>query len=436
MPADTDAEVAIVMMDDREPDLAKWLERHERNVFSLEEQAQLVTILTWYLNLRYARRHGYSLVFYRLGNPGCTHPVWGARHPSYCKLTAIGEALAAGYSWVVYLDSDAFIRSHEPLPTLLRKYGGALEGADAAQAFFGWDHPFTLGPNMGFIALRNTATVVRMVQSWWNLNAGPFSELHPFEQRTLQWQIMHLDQYSRIITTLSLRTMDDAYPDGVVHLDHNAGTKTRIWVMAGAAAAMLAEGEGAQALLLRRHLHVLQRQREGIHKALRRPAIEAVVKAARLDLGDRASHSLGQLIVPFNASESALERLWRPAEDALLRDEAIAGMPLQLANCSAVVGHPYAPWQTWTLTTERLTPKLGSNGAKHDKCTGLCLAHRLSLRAMSTLCLSLGKMRTPRNPFQVQAQLAPCTASVETPEAVRARLHFSLKTGTIKSTHR
>ena len=30
------------------------------------------------------------------------------------------------------------------------------------------------------------------------------------------------------------------YPDAVVHLDHNAGTKTRIWTMACAAAELLA----------------------------------------------------------------------------------------------------------------------------------------------------------------------------------------------------
>ena len=118
--------VALVMMDNRQPDLRSWLRQHAKDELNLDAQARLVTMLTSYLNHRYACRHGYSLIFYQLSKPGCKHPLWGRRHPSYCKLAAIGEAIAAGYEWVVYVDSDAFIRSREDLPTLLRKYGASL----------------------------------------------------------------------------------------------------------------------------------------------------------------------------------------------------------------------------------------------------------------------------------------------------------------------
>ena len=101
--------VAVLMADTREPDLRRWLEEHKRNELGLDEQARLVTMLTAYLNGKWACQHGYELLFYRLLRGGCAHPVWGERHPSYCKLTAIGEALSAGYGWVVYLDSDAFV---------------------------------------------------------------------------------------------------------------------------------------------------------------------------------------------------------------------------------------------------------------------------------------------------------------------------------------
>ena len=47
---------------------------------------------------RYACAHGYTLLYYRLAREGCEHPLWGARHPSYCKLAAIAAVLAHGRS--------------------------------------------------------------------------------------------------------------------------------------------------------------------------------------------------------------------------------------------------------------------------------------------------------------------------------------------------
>lgn len=466
------AKIAIVMMDNRPPDFSLWLKQHgASSELTLDSQAQLVTMLTAYLNMRYACRHGYTLLFYKLRRPGCAHPLWGARHPSYCKLTAIGEALAAGYEWVVYLDSDAFVRASGSLPALLHKYGAPADAASAGastrlpegspEAFFGWDHPFTLGPNMGFIALRNTPSVRAMVRLWWNSYAATFSLEHPFEQRTLQWQVMHLQRYARRVQTLSLRTMDDSYPDDVVHLDHNAGTKTRIWVMAGAAAQLVVALDGAggaaHARLLR-HMHTLSMPREGLGKKHRRPVIEAVVRAARRDLDSPAfARECLRHVEDFNATSSALRHLWHGSmgvdagtDDANGQsvvvaaaatsvetagdsgdgdEEALTGMPLHLTNCSDSPLH--APWQTWRLTTEQRTPK-------GTVCQGLCLAHRFSLQARPALCLSLGTTRTPRNPFQTHAQLAACKTSIrgETPEAMRARLHFNAKSRTIKTTHR
>ena len=88
-----------------------------------------------------------------------------------------------------------------------------------------------------------------------------------------EWQVMHLDAYSSRVQTLSLRTMDDTYPDDVVHLDHNAGTKTRIWVMAGAAARLLADLGDAHGRPVRRHLRLLEQRREGLSKKLQNVTI-------------------------------------------------------------------------------------------------------------------------------------------------------------------
>eukprot|EP00964_Phaeocystis_antarctica_P000822 scaffold440_cov73-Phaeocystis_antarctica.AAC.1 len=78
------------------------------------------------------------------------------------------QALAEGYGHVVWLDSDAFVRDVTlDLPSLLRRYGGepnsepsassasrGFRAADLTDAYFGWDAPYSLGPNAGFVVLR------------------------------------------------------------------------------------------------------------------------------------------------------------------------------------------------------------------------------------------------------------------------------------------
>jgi len=60
--------------------------------------------LSFELNRRYACAHGYHLLYLRMKGESCSHVSYGTRHPSYCKLAAIGEALARGYEWAVWLD--------------------------------------------------------------------------------------------------------------------------------------------------------------------------------------------------------------------------------------------------------------------------------------------------------------------------------------------
>ena len=180
-------------------------------------------------------------------------------------------------------------------------------------------------------------------------------------------------------------------------------------------------------------------------------------------------------VISFNATASAFYHLWQrgitgrrrsesdvqadadttavaasPADSDVGSTRAAAGLafdglPLQLTNCTDA--SPLASSQLWRLTTERGTPKEESG-----KCEGLCLWHRFAIAALPGLCLSLGQTRTPRNPFQIQAQLAACAVKGKE-AAMRARLHFSGKLGigistggastslsgtfgTIKTTHR
>merc|ERR1740130_632577 len=82
----TASDVALVMMDTREPDTL--IELATAPSISLKYNVSTLHF-AYFLNLKYACAHGYTLLYYRLMRDGCEHPLWGARHPSYCKLAAL-----------------------------------------------------------------------------------------------------------------------------------------------------------------------------------------------------------------------------------------------------------------------------------------------------------------------------------------------------------
>ena len=87
----------------------------------------------------------------------CQHARVGRAAPDYCKLSAVAEALSRGYEWVAAIDSDAFVRNTQPAAAgaAARAYGG--ERRRRPDVFFGWDSPYTLGPNAGIFVVRNSA---------------------------------------------------------------------------------------------------------------------------------------------------------------------------------------------------------------------------------------------------------------------------------------
>eukprot|EP00966_Prymnesium_polylepis_P162095 3746044-Prymnesium_polylepis.1 len=143
-------DVALVMMDSRKPDLS--FRPQKRLEMTTQTQAKLLTMFTYFLNAKYACRHGYTMLFFKLAGTdcagrqcvvGCRHPVWGDRHPSYCKLCAIAAALEAGYGTVIYMDSDAFFQNTSlALPQLLSSHGAESNWqrpSSQPHVFFGWD---------------------------------------------------------------------------------------------------------------------------------------------------------------------------------------------------------------------------------------------------------------------------------------------------------
>ena len=447
MAAVRNGSVALVMTDTRSPELFDWSKKGCR-VEGVDYKHLGVATLTYYVNMKYANEHGYELLFYELQGEGCAHykcgagcfhDRWGPRHPSYCKVAGLGAALAAGYEWAVYVDSDAFMANATlPLPELLRAYGA--NDLATADAFFGWDHPYTLGPNMGFIALRNTPLVKDLVSTWWNLDAGQFAVEHPFEQRTLQWGIMHMPRFRKRLVTLNLRTMDPDVREAVVHLDHNAGTKTRLWTMAGATAEVLCVGDRGSS---RAKSHCTRKVRSFLPQ-LRRPREEVKLGSGKRDrmldtvLSAMCNDFKAARRMPFqsfNASHFGHTRLRQPAVTA----HALRGAPLHLANCS---DDPLqSPWQTWSVGTgSMLRLPWDSRINKPKPCTGFCLLTILSLDAQPELCLTLGGSRSPRAPYTTLAQLELCQPeglSKKNRRAAqqRSRLNFNETTGILRTSH-
>ena len=95
--------------------------------------------------------------------------------------------------------------------------------------------------------VRNTSAARDLLHAWWHLDHGPYGFDHPFEQNALQWMLMHQEVHRDTIQTLRLRAISPHVPDAIGHLDHNVGTKQRVWSMAGAVAESLLLGAGCLA---------------------------------------------------------------------------------------------------------------------------------------------------------------------------------------------
>ena len=381
--------------------------------------------LAFYLNLKHACLHREEFLYFHLASSACHHPLWGERHPSYCKLPAIAEALARGYDRVVFLDSDAFIRDASlTVPSLLRRYGGE----SSAAIEFGWDAPYSLGPNAGFAVFKRSGSGVNhALRLWWNLCAGDKGMEHPYEQHALHWALLHLRSQRKRLRTLPLRTMDPAVANAEVkHLDHNAGRKTRVWEMARAAAETLlstgsTDARASAASALDKWLPVLRSHRGDLKYVARAEAVQAVMQLVSDDLKAMlASKRSGCVpaVEALNATNAAMRRLhWEgSASAAQPLATTLVGLPLTMANCSAPSERSQiAPWQTW-----RVLPAAARG------------ASRLALEAVPSLCVAVGATRSPRNPYQVLATLEPCAATAasrgdsEGAEATRARTRLGV----------
>ena len=81
-------------------------------------------------------------------------------------------------------------------------------GADRDPAvYFAWDLPFSNGPNAGFMLWRGGAQSRRLLNFWWNLDAGSSNGEHDYEQHALHWTVAHLPTFRGALETLQLESM-------------------------------------------------------------------------------------------------------------------------------------------------------------------------------------------------------------------------------------
>eukprot|EP00656_Telonema_subtile_P015350 TRINITY_DN1801_c0_g1_i6.p1 TRINITY_DN1801_c0_g1~~TRINITY_DN1801_c0_g1_i6.p1 ORF type:complete len:536 (-),score=101.02 TRINITY_DN1801_c0_g1_i6:301-1908(-) len=206
------------------------------------------------VNFKYAQAHGYEFVHYRMGysgdshgdQVGCKHPKYGARHPSWCKLLGIFEALELESKLllssdiedplVMYVDSDMVFNKPEvaledylarspvmrtipmPNPNLVeegfplqgkKQPGGRCDAVCAAERANA-TMLVNMDPNGGFgncgmqiYRSRDPQRSMALLSSFWNLNDPSHNTGFPWEQYSFNHWLWpeHTDQIKLIEDT-------------------------------------------------------------------------------------------------------------------------------------------------------------------------------------------------------------------------------------------
>ena len=433
---------AVVMMDNRPP--------------VTKSQHPQYPQLAFELNRRYACRHGHDLLYLQMRGRTCRHPDLGERHPSYCKLTAVAEALARGYEVVAFLDSDAYFRNASlSLPQLLTAFenrsltlGSSEMGLSQWDVSFASDEPYSSGPNAGVQFWRNTPSARRLLQAWWNLPGGTYHSEHDFEQHALQWAMMHLHVFRPRISTLGLQAMAtelDArgwplYKHPIAHIDHG---KNFFRVLFMSMDLLRSSGRNVTLPTFKKpkvkraapNEPWLERDTgtmsiRGIERYQTAQLRNKMRRRAADEMPHRRSHARGGgsggggggvacgssrvMKESFDASGRA-ERLLmtaaagRQSERQRVVHEMLWGLPLQLVNCSAL--HRGTDSRYWWMRWD--TPRHAT-----EATAGLIhVQWPPALRGLSKAdyCLRLGPSRAPRQPDLALAQLWPCPANFSAP---------------------
>ena len=419
---------ALVMMDSRSPVATVHAGMRSHLSFAFE------------LNRAYACAHGYALIFYQMSGNSCTHATLGERHPSYCKLAAVGDALVRRqFATVVFLDSDAFIQHIDrPLPSLLKaaRGAGAADVRDPA-VFFAWDQPYSFGPNGGVHVWRDSTAARALLSTWWHIDGEAYHQIHDFEQHALQWRLVHLERSRGVLETLQIRALDTgsplaptSYADAVVHLDHTRET-LRPWMMGLALveAHLQPAGPGSRGSLHSLLLESKRSLRRSANWRLRerviRTALEVVANASR-EGDSNACSATATVVADWDASVAAAAAIQPPSLASVL-----PGMALSLTTCG---GRRSSGWQSWSWChpDEQRGLELqleDDRPARHD---GAAARFRGESKIHSRFCLRIGPALAPKPAHHPLAQLERCGDNI-TGETGATAVAYRRTTGRLSS---
>ena len=138
------------------------------------------------INLRFARRHAYAFLFYRIGAPAPetedAADGFRGRHPSWARIPALWDALRS-FDVVAYLDSDAIF--NPPHRTSLEALwahavakqqsneAGPRATAERARVLCYWNQPYATrrgrarAAHTGFLVVRRGALARALLLAWW-----------------------------------------------------------------------------------------------------------------------------------------------------------------------------------------------------------------------------------------------------------------------------
>ena len=169
-----------------------------RPLSSSMEEAQYNS-LSVLINSNYCQANNYDFIYFQpyykqvdlSVNTNCTNPHTGSpRHSSWSKLLSTLKAMEMGYDYVVYIDSDAVLRTNSyKLETFIEKYG---EDKD----FIFLDNSPNLkvkvenSANAGFFIVKVNSSAKKSVQDWYNINLPRFDVTPFWEQYALWWHMI------------------------------------------------------------------------------------------------------------------------------------------------------------------------------------------------------------------------------------------------------
>ena len=415
------------------------------------------------VNAYYACSNAYDFLYMRLSEDGCNHPTYGRRHPSYCKLPAIGVALRK-WRVVIFIDSDSWFVPHAPSIDAViaesrglrdlsddgSRRGGAASTQDSSRSpslTLAWDLPYSNGPNCGFMVWRNSTRARTMLSTWWHLDAGVYAAQHDYEQRAMHWAVVHLERYRHAIETIRVAPLAlDAASSGspLIHVDHTRN-RDRYWRLGLAVldiathmgmndkpfASSLSSMQNRTSARLKTAEHLLVNDdpyRVHATGTLRRSLLRAALTTARLLMrrsrcsspsDTEASSRLFSECVrsrAFNATRAGLRWLSprsilaKFTESTTISDERVN--PVFMANENALAhiegvplvlrrcSHALSPWQLWQKVERRDTGNSSS----------IQLASSSGMWGRE-LCARVGPGRATREPFLPLAQLGRCRSS-------------------------